>query len=161
MMLEESSQTANSSDLPPNNQEKKTKDISSIMYTFFNGRLNRMNYILGHILLFVLSTMIGSIIYLIETFTPPLNSELNDLQLYFLTMFKLFPIVLLVLDYILFTTIILRRMHDTNMKTPKISLFPFAVVWAFIMLFVPGNNESNQYGKPQKGISLRTLLGLN
>lgn len=76
-------------------------------------------------------------------------------------MFNLFPIILLVLDVLLFTTIILRRMHDTRMKVPKITLFPLAIVWAFILLFVPGNKEANQYGEPQKGVNLRNLLGLN
>lgn len=115
----------------------------SYMDRMFSGRINRKNYFLGYIFVYILLLIINILLYfLYELFVSEnVNSEYEDI------------LYLLNIVYLLFfwASIGIRRAHDLNKNGVYILLLfiPIANIIASItLLFGEGDKDTNKFGKP-------------
>ncbi len=133
-----------------------TKHNLSIFY--IEGRFNRVQFILGCILL-------GGIMYTINAFTQSLMAQVIILPAYWGV--KLLALTLYVLITPFYYTLYVRRLHDLSLPTA------FGIIWTCFLMFstayavvkstsfklallitifnillatIPGNKRENQYG---------------
>lgn len=128
--------------------------------TTFGGRIGRLGYFLGHV---YIAFTLAAFLILMFVIAPAL-SLLDDGPLRIILSIPLFLIGATVIALILLAQIslIIRRLHDLGRPWFWILLTLLPVVdfiFALYLIFVPGQEGSNQWGEPMSSRNYLKVLG--
>ena len=142
------------------NTNKKKLTFNVIIRNLFTGRMNRLEYFLGFLLLLLPFFLIGILILVISLLVSNSSKDTiagNGAVIY---------LIIFCLGY--FVSIIsvhIRRWHDLD-KSGFLTFLLFIpvinIIAALILLFMPGDNTSNKFGdKPNKILNIKKIFGFS
>lgn len=115
----------------------------------FKGRIGVCNFWLGILLTFPICIPIG--------FLPDRIKEYQSV------IFNIPLILLEIIIFIYFLSLIIRRLHDHN-KSGWFGLATYIPIYGLyvliLMFYIPGDKETNKYGLPKNKINIKNILGI-
>lgn len=139
--------------------------MKNYISTIFQGRLSRLQYVLARIyyglIFFLLIVLTLLPLILLGTAIDSTESVTSPAQYGLITASVLAVLLWYVVSAIIEVSLMIRRLHDMNISWWPIvfAVIPVVnVLFGVYILFMPGTNGINDYGKRPKGYNWRTLL---
>ncbi len=129
--------------------------------TLFAGRINRLEYFIGTVILFVMLFIPVTLSVVIRLLAGDLVSKTTSfLDQILLLLFYGYALVLFIIN----VSLEARRFHDLN-YTGWLSILLYVPIigwiYAVFLLFLPGKNQNNKYGKETRGMNIKKIFGFS